>query len=90
MDIGCPICLETMSKADLGYPTLCSCGYNFCLSCVEHMIESAKSPPAKGSDGTQNVRLKLKCPQVRIKYLFGFTKPPKNMVVGKFPVLLNV
>lgn len=49
------------------YPLLCptSCGYNFCLSCVEHLVASSKDDFQMASDGNRHVKVKLLCPQCR-------------------------
>lgn len=49
------------------YPVLCpeQCGFNFCLSCVEHLIESSEHDYQEASDGSRRVKVKLQCPQCR-------------------------
>jgi hypothetical protein len=49
------------------YPLLCpsTCGYNFCLSCVEHLISSSKDDYQMASDGNRHVKVSLQCPQCR-------------------------
>ena len=42
-----------------------SCGYNFCLSCVEHLISSSKDDYQMASDGNRHVKVSLQCPQCR-------------------------
>lgn len=66
-DAECPICLEGMSEADVAYPLLCptACGYNFCLSCVDHLLESSKDDYQMASDGNRHVKVQLLCPQCR-------------------------
>lgn len=63
----CPICLDGMSDADVAYPLLCpsNCGYNFCLSCVEHLVVSSKDDYQMASDGNRHVKIWLHCPQCR-------------------------
>ena len=61
----CLICLDKMNKADIAYPILCNCGYNFCINCIEHMIETSKQPMEMASDGNVAVKIQLQCPQVR-------------------------
>lgn len=63
----CQICLEKMAEGDLKYPILCpeKCGFNFCLSCVEHLIESSEHDYEEASDGNRHVKVKLQCPQCR-------------------------
>jgi len=56
-----------MQEYDLNHPLLCEkeCGYNFCESCVEHLIESSQSGAEEASDGHLAVKVKLQCPQCR-------------------------
>jgi PDZ domain len=56
-----------MNDADVMYPLLCptNCGYNFCVSCVEHLLESSKDAYQMASDGNRHVKIWLKCPQCR-------------------------
>lgn len=63
----CQICLEPMSEGDNIYPVLCpeKCGFNFCLSCVEHLVESSEHDYQEASDGSLHVKVKLQCPQCR-------------------------
>jgi hypothetical protein len=63
----CPVCLDGMNDADVMYPLLCptNCGYNFCLTCVEHLLESSKDAYQMASDGNRHVKIWLKCPQCR-------------------------
>ena len=67
----CPICMDGMTEADNLYPILCpsKCGYNFCASCVEHLVDSSKDDYQEASDGNRAVKVKLQCPQCR-----GFLK----------------
>merc|ERR1711862_340789 len=63
----CPICLESMLQSDLDHPLLCSsrCGYNFCATCIEHLIKSSASEVEEASDGNMAVKVRLQCPQCR-------------------------
>lgn len=65
--VDCPICLNPMQEADELYPLLCptECGYNFCSSCVEHLVESSKDDYQLASDGNRHVKVRLQCPQCR-------------------------
>lgn len=49
------------------YPVLCpeQCGFNFCLTCVEHFVESSEHDYEEASDGNRHVKVKLQCPQCR-------------------------
>lgn len=63
----CPICLDPMSKSDIDHPLLCNkkCGYNFCVTCIEHLIKSSESDTEMASDGNMAVKIRLQCPQCR-------------------------
>jgi len=63
----CQICLETMSEGDEKYPLLCpqKCGFNFCLTCVQHLVDSSEHDYELASDGNRHVKVKLQCPQCR-------------------------
>jgi len=61
----CPICLDPMSKADIAYPILCTCGFNFCVNCIGQLIEKSKDEPEMASDGNIAVKIRLQCPQCR-------------------------
>lgn len=63
----CPICLEPMSENDIKHPLLCNkkCGYNFCITCIEHLIKSSASEVEEASDGNMAVKIRLQCPQCR-------------------------
>lgn len=49
------------------YPVLCptQCGFNFCVNCVEHLVESSEHDYEEASDGSRHVKIKLQCPQCR-------------------------
>ena len=64
----CPLCLDNMSSADLAHPPQCStsaCTFNFCLDCAESYIASSKDPYQKASDGSQQLKVFLRCPSCR-------------------------
>ena len=64
----CPLCLGTMSSADLAHPPQCTtseCNFNFCLGCAESYISSSKDPYQKASDGSQQLKIFLRCPSCR-------------------------
>jgi hypothetical protein len=41
------------------------CGYNFCSTCVEQLVESSQHDYEEASDGNRHVKVKLQCPQCR-------------------------
>ena len=61
-----PICTEPMTEFDRKHPVPCPgvCGFNFCLKCVEHLIETSKMGYEEASDGSKQMKVKLICPQV--------------------------
>lgn len=63
----CPICLHSMSTADLMYPLQCptNCKYNFCIQCMESLLKSSKDPYQIASDGSLRVKVQLNCPNCR-------------------------
>ena len=63
----CPICMNKLEEADVLYPTLCptDCGYNFCCSCVTHLLDSSRDDYEMASDGNRHVKVRLQCPQCR-------------------------
>jgi len=67
LEKSCPICLEDMTEVDIAHPILCfeKCGYNFCRTCIESLIESSTSEYEEASDGNMAVKVRLQCPQCR-------------------------
>ncbi|CAJ1956905.1 unnamed protein product [Cylindrotheca closterium] len=64
----CAICDGTMSENDWNHPLQCKtpqCNYNFCASCIYNLIESSKEPYGVASDGSQQVKVQLHCPNCR-------------------------
>ena len=64
----CPICLHSMSNADVLYPLPCSgtnCSYNFCLQCMLSLVKSSKDTYQIASDGSLRVKVHLNCPNCR-------------------------
>ena len=66
-DTQCPICLESMSAADLMYPLQCpsNCRYNFCVDCMSSLLKSSKDAYEMASDGSMRVKIHLNCPNCR-------------------------
>ena len=66
----CPICLEcTMKQSDLIYCMPCTkCNYNFCTKCMEIYFLSSLDDYQEASDGSQQVKIHICCPQCRSKY----------------------
>jgi len=67
MDDDCMICTEAFLPEDLDFPVSCpgKCGFNFCSSCLDHLIRSSKEDYSEASDGSRQVKVKLICPQCR-------------------------
>jgi hypothetical protein len=67
----CPICCDELTKADQLFAIHCptdSCNFNFCASCIRSQLKSAHSGYSEASDGSQQVKVKIQCPQCRSKY----------------------
>lgn len=66
-ELDCPICLDAFRPGDLQHPLRCArkCGYNFCISCIESLIQSAKDDYMEASDGNKHVKVFLHCPNCR-------------------------
>ena len=66
----CPICLEcNMNTSDLIYCMPCTkCNYNFCTKCMEIYFLSSLDDYQEASDGSQQVKIHICCPQCRSKY----------------------
>jgi len=63
----CPICMDSMTEIDLKHPMQCpgKCGFNFCVNCVEHLVNTSKMDYEEASDGSKQMKVKLTCPQCR-------------------------
>ena len=58
---GCLICLNPMTRADVAHPPMCrssGCDYNFCLACIERLVE----PPGQHQPSGM---ILLHCPNCR-------------------------
>ena len=67
-DVDCPICMDTMTAADIEHPMQCKsehCTYNFCMTCIESLITSSKDDYMEASDGNLHVKIFLHCPNCR-------------------------
>ena len=67
----CPLCCELMSPADLQYPLHCatpSCHFQFCFACLQQLAKSAADGYTEASDGSNQVKVALQCPQCRGEY----------------------
>ncbi|CAJ1930727.1 unnamed protein product [Cylindrotheca closterium] len=65
----CPICLEEFKEADVLFKLPCyTCGYNFCVNCLDDFVKSSKDDFQEASDGSRQVKVQLNCPQCRSKY----------------------
>ena len=71
----CPICMDSMTEIDLKHPMQCpgKCGFNFCVNCVEHLVNTSKMDYEEASDGSKQMKVKLTCPQVR-QYIESTTR----------------
>jgi len=70
MTSDCPICMETLTVGEHLYCLPCTTcdSYNFCTTCVDEFIRSSKDDYQEASDGSQQVKVHIACPQCRSKY----------------------
>lgn len=71
MGSDCPLCLEPLSPEDICYEIKCptrNCEFNFCSNCIEGLSRSAADGYQEASDGSNQVKVQMKCPQCREKY----------------------
>lgn len=83
MSTDCPVCLNEMSRADLMVPLHCptaTCDFNVCLSCIKNMLKSEADGYTEASDGSRQVKFRVKCPSCRAKYVTE--KHPKHSCVS--------
>jgi len=67
----CPLCLHELSKPDIIYAIKCptsACRFNYCTNCLESFTQSASDGYQMASDGSQQLKVQVKCPQCREKY----------------------
>lgn len=70
-DHTCPLCCNDFTPADVTFPIHCptpSCHFNFCSDCIQSLLQSYHDGYQTASDGSQQVRVWLQCPQCRGKY----------------------
>lgn len=64
----CIICLDPMSPSDFKHPLMCPtqhCHFNFCVTCIESLLQSSLDGYQEASDGSQQVKVSLHCPNCR-------------------------
>jgi hypothetical protein len=64
----CPICCDPMTELDMNHPIQCTspyCKFNFCVHCIESLIRSSMDEYMEASDGSQQVKVFLQCPNCR-------------------------
>lgn len=64
----CAICDGSMSENDWNHPLQCQtpqCRYNFCATCIYNLIQSSKDAYGQASDGSNQVKVHLHCPNCR-------------------------
>jgi hypothetical protein len=69
--VDCPLCLNEFSNADSIYALRCPtpiCDFNYCTDCIKGLQKSAADGYSEASDGSKQVKVKIKCPQCREKY----------------------
>lgn len=70
-DEDCPLCCNPMKCSDIRYPLLCptiTCNYNYCYDCIMKFIQAASEGYQIASDGSNQVKIIVKCPICRCKY----------------------
>jgi hypothetical protein len=69
MSSDCPICSDVLIHSEELYSLPCeSCDYNFCTKCAEEFIRASKDGYQEASDGSNQVKIRVACPQCRSKY----------------------
>ena len=72
----CPLCCEPMSDADRSYPLNCkteTCYFDYCRSCIQKLFNASSQDYSEASDGSQQVKISLQCPQCRAPYEYRDT-----------------
>lgn len=67
----CPICCEELAPGDSIFALHCptaACNFNYCRSCIQNMCLSAADGYQEASDGSNQVKVHVQCPQCRGKY----------------------
>jgi hypothetical protein len=67
----CPLCCEALTPADTIYALNCptvACNYNYCRECIQSMQRSAADGYSEASDGSNQLKVSVQCPQCRGKY----------------------
>jgi hypothetical protein len=67
----CPICCNDLDSSDRMYKLECptsSCQFGFCSDCLRGMVAASLDDYDVASDGSNQVKVKLVCPQCRSPY----------------------
>jgi hypothetical protein len=67
----CPLCCEALTPADTMYALNCptvACHFNYCCECIQSMQRSAADGYSEASDGSNQLKVSVQCPQCRGKY----------------------
>jgi hypothetical protein len=67
----CPLCCEALSPADTIYALNCptvACHFNYCCDCIQSLQRSAADGYSEASDGSNQLKVSVQCPQCRGKY----------------------
>jgi len=67
----CPLCCDPMTAADSLYALHCptpECRFNYCVNCIRALQKSAADGYQQASDGSNQVKVQVQCPQCRGKY----------------------
>jgi hypothetical protein len=78
----CQICICEMTQADELFPLHCptrKCSFNVCLDCIIGMILSEADGYQLASDGSHQLRFRVRCPNCCVKYALPHC--PKKSIV---------
>jgi hypothetical protein len=67
----CPLCCEPLTPADTIYALNCptvACNFNYCCECIHSLQRSAADGYSEASDGSNQLKVSVQCPQCRGKY----------------------
>jgi hypothetical protein len=70
----CPLCCEALTPADTIYALNCptvACHFNYCCDCIQSLQRSAADGYSEASDGSNQLKVSVQCPQYRGKYGIG-------------------
>jgi signal recognition particle subunit SEC65 len=84
----CPLCCDELTAADTIYALHCqtpACNFNYCCECIQSLQRSAADGYQEASDGSNQLKVSVQCPQCRGKY--DSKKYPSNIIVNSVLLL---